>query len=161
MTALDIFIIILVIFGLVGTIAPALPGTAIILAAAVIHGAATEFSPIDGRFLLILALLTGIGAGGQYLIAGFGSKSMGSTRYGMIGAGVGMVIGLIFPIPGGIFMGTFLGAVACELIFGLKDLRLAAKAGVGALLGSLASLFFEFLIGLIMAGLIFHRLYGA
>ncbi|MBU0481672.1 MAG: DUF456 domain-containing protein [Proteobacteria bacterium] len=156
---INALLVFVVFFGLLGTLFPALPGTAIILAAAVLHGLASNFAPLDWKFLFILTLVFLIGYGGQYAITAAGSKKMGASRYGIIGACLGMFAGLVLPIPGGIFAGTFIGAIAFEIIFDYKELQEALKAGVGALIGTLLSLFFEFMVGLLMAVLIFYRLY--
>ncbi len=151
---------IVVFVGLLGTLIPALPGTTIILAAAVIHGLANDFTPMSGKFLLILTAICLTAYAGQYVIAAVGSKQLGASKYGIIGACLGMLAGFILPIPGGIFAGTFIGAIAFEIIFDLKELQEALKAGIGALIGTLLSLFFEFLVGLVMAILIFYRLFS-
>ncbi|MCK4837752.1 MAG: DUF456 domain-containing protein [Desulfobulbaceae bacterium] len=157
----NIILTIIILLGLAGTLLPSLPGTGIILAGAVLHALLTEFSPLTGQYLLILTLICLGGFGGQYLITAFVSKKMGASRYGIIGACLGMVLGFILPIPGGIFVGAFLGAIAFEIFFDFKDLQEAMQSGVGALVGTLLSLFFEFVVGLSMATLIFYLLFGA
>lgn len=161
MLELDILLVIIVFAGLLGTLVPSLPGTGIILIAAILHALITEFSPLTWQVLLILAGLCFGGYAGQYLVTAATSRKMGASKYGIIGACVGMFVGFIMPIPGGIFAGTFVGAVLCEIFFALKDLQEALKAGTGALLGTLLSLFFEFLIGMIMAVIICYQIFRA
>lgn len=157
----NIILMIIILLGLAGTLLPSLPGTGIILVAAMFHALLTGFNPLTGQYLLILALICLGGYAGQYLITAFVSKKMGASRYGVIGACLGMVIGFVLPIPGGIFVGAFLGAVAFEVFFDFKDLQEAMQSGVGALAGTLLSLFFEFAVGLAMATLIFYLLFSA
>lgn len=140
--------------GIVGSIIPSLPGTTIIVAGALIHGFLTDFTPLNMNYQLTLAALALLAWGGQYVIAGAGSKKFGASKYGAIGAFVGMVVGLFLPIPAGIFVGTFLGAFLFEIVFALKDLKEAFRAGTGALLGAVASLFFEFFIAVAMVWMI-------
>ncbi|MCK5540563.1 MAG: DUF456 domain-containing protein, partial [Deltaproteobacteria bacterium] len=88
---------------------------------------------------------------GQFLITSFGAKVMGAGKYGIIGAFVGFFLGLVFiPAPGGSLLGAFAGAFVCELTFAVKSQRESLKAGIGAVMGAIFSLFFEFFIGVIM-----------
>ncbi len=157
----DIVLSLFLFVGVVGTFMPIIPGTGIILLGALLHGLVTDFSPINQPILLILLALFVAAQVGQYIITILGSRKFGSTKYGIIGAGAGMLAGFFFPIPGGIFAGTFCGAFLAELIFALKDLKDAVKAGTGALLGAIFSLFFEFCLALIMTSLILYRLFAA
>jgi len=157
---LDTILVLIIFAGLIGTLFPSIPGIGIILGGAVIHGLLTDFTPLNWQYLLFLTLLCLAGYGGQYLITGASSKKMGASRYGVIGACLGMFVGFILPLPGGIFAGAFIGAVAFEIIFDLKDFQEAFKAGIGALAGTLFSLFFEFVVGLAMAMLIFYSLFN-
>lgn len=156
----NILLTIIILLGLAGTLLPSLPGTTIILAGAVLHGMFTEFNPLTGQYLLFLTLICLGGYIGQYLITALVSKKMGASRYGIIGACLGMVIGFFLPIPGGIFAGAFVGAVIFEIIFDLKDIQEATRSGIGALAGTLLSLFFEFAVGLTMTSLIFYLLFS-
>jgi len=155
---INIILIIVILIGLLGTLLPGLPGTTIIVAGAMLHALLTGFNPMTWQYLLLLTLICLGGYVGQYLITGATSKKMGASKYGIIGACLGMVLGFLLPIPGGIFGGAFLGAVSLELIFGLKNLQEAMKSGLGALVGTLLSLFFEFMVGLGMATIIFYLL---
>jgi uncharacterized protein YqgC (DUF456 family) len=51
----------------------------------------------------------------------------------MVGAIVGGIVGLFFSLPG-IILGPFVGATLFEML-GDKELKQAAKAGAGAVLG--------------------------
>ena len=157
---MDIALLLIVAAGLAGTMLPAVPGSAIILAGALFHAVMTDFHPITWPVLALLTVLFLAGWLGQYAIAGAGSKKMGASRYGMTGAVIGLFIGLVFPVPGGILMGAFAGAVAGELLFGGQETRQAMRSGLGALAGTIASMFFEFFVGLVMAGIIAFRFYG-
>jgi len=158
---LNIMLVLIVLVGLAGTLLPSLPGTGIILLGALLHGVLTDFSPFSWQRLLLLAILCLAGYLGQYLVTGAVGKKMGASKSGVLGACLGMLAGFILPIPGGIFAGAFIGAVAFEIIFDLKELRQAMKSGAGALIGALLSLFLEFTVGLIMAGMIFYLLFNS
>jgi len=146
-----------VLAGVVGTLMPLVPGSGLILVGAGIYAAMTGFEVLSGTDLVILAALSLTGGIGQYLIAGFGAKTLGSTRAGALGATVGFVVGLLLPIPGGIFIGTFGGAFLAEVVIAVKGVREGLKSGLGAALAAVVSLFFEFFVAIGMVGLILYR----
>jgi uncharacterized protein YqgC (DUF456 family) len=153
----------IVFFGLIGTLLPALPGSSLIFVGAVVYAVMTHFQVISPGQLAILFGLMLIGAIGQFLITGFGARVMGAGKYGIIGAFVGFILGIfLIPMPGGCLLGAFLGAFVCEMAFALKSENESLKAGIGAVIGGLFSLFFEFFIGVIMVAytlyLIWHTL---
>jgi hypothetical protein len=70
----------------------------------------------------------------DYLATLLGAKKLGATWKGMVGAVLGVVVGLfVFP-PFGLVVGPFVGAMGFEWAFGRKAPE-AAKAGVGAVIG--------------------------
>jgi len=95
------------------------------------------------------------GSVGQYFITAVGAKKFGSSRYGIIGAIAGLFIGILFiPVIGGSLIGTFLGAVVGEMLFTFKNRKEILRAGIGALVGTLGSLLFEFLVAIFMISII-------
>ena len=153
-------LIFLAFIGMIGTLLPAFPGTGLIFIGALIYAAITGFAILGVKALIVLFFFTLVGAGGQYLLTSFGAKTMGASRYGVMGAIVGFFVGLIFiPLPGGSLMGAFAGAFCCEMAFALKSERESFKAGIGAVLGALASFFFEFFIGLAMVVYMFYLIW--
>ena len=135
--------------GLIGTVIPVLPGTTIILAAAVIHRVALGADRSLGWgaliAMLLLTLLTyAIDGAAGYL----GAKRFGATKWGLIGCAAGALVGLFFGLLG-LFVGPVIGAIAGELIGG-KEIMKAGWAGWGTFLGSLAGMIAKLFIGLIM-----------
>ena len=90
-----LFAIVLFAVGLIGTVVPVLPGTAIILAGAVIHrmmlGAEKS---VSWRTIAILILLMLASYGLDFLGGYFGAKYFGASRCGTLGAIVGALVGL-------------------------------------------------------------------
>lgn len=141
--------IVMMAIGLIGTVLPVVPGTTIILGAAVLHR--VMVGPERGMgwwALAALVALTLASYGLDFLSGYFGAKYFGATRWGVAGAVVGGIIGiftgfitlLVLPI---------VGAIAGELIAG-KRLINAGKAGWGTLLGNLAGMTGKLAIGLAM-----------
>jgi len=146
-----------VLGGVIGTLMPLVPGTGLILIGAFVFGAMTGFDPLTGTDLAVLTGLSLVGGLGQYAITGLGARTMGASRHGAVGATVGFVLGLLLPVPGGVFLGTFAGAFAGEVLVAVKTVREGLKSGLGAAVSAVLSLFFEFLVALAMVGLILYR----
>src|SRR5437879_13618678 len=134
-----LFTIVLFAAGLIGTVLPIIPGTTIILAAAVIHrmmlGAEKS---IGWRSIAVLVLLTLATYALDFLGAYFGAKYFGATKWGMCDAIFGALTGLFFGIVG-LFVGPVIGAITGEFIAGKRMID-AGRAGWGSLLGNLGSM---------------------
>ena len=141
--------IVLMAVGLIGSVLPAVPGTIIILAAAIIHQfmLGTERS-LGWWNVAALVLLTLLSYALEFAAGYFGAKRFGATKWGAFGATLGAIVGLFFPIPGLIF-GPVVGAIAGELVAG-KRLVSAGRAGWGTVLGNLAGMIGKLTIGLVM-----------
>jgi uncharacterized protein len=141
--------IILFAVGLIGTIVPVLPGTTIILAAAVIHRVMLgPEKSIGWRGLSILVVLTLATYALDFLGGYFGAKYFGATKWGTFGAIIGALVGLFFGIVG-LFVGPVIGAVAGEFIAGKRMID-AGRAGWGSLLGNIAGMVGKLLVALAM-----------
>ena len=143
------FTIVLFAVGLIGTVLPVIPGTTIILAAAVIQrmmlGAEKS---IGWRSIAILLLLTLATYALDFLSGYFGAKYFGATKWGMFGAVIGALVGIVFGIIG-LFIGPVIGAITGEFIAG-KRLIDAGRAGWGSLLGNLGGMIGKLVIALVM-----------
>jgi uncharacterized protein YqgC (DUF456 family) len=144
-----LFTIVLFAVGLIGTVLPVIPGTTIILAAAIIHrmmlGAEKS---IGWRSIAILLLLTLATYALDFLGGYFGAKYFGATKWGMFGAVIGALVGIVFGIIG-LFIGPVIGAITGEFIAG-KRLIDAGRAGWGSLLGNLGGMIGKLVIALVM-----------
>jgi uncharacterized protein YqgC (DUF456 family) len=125
--------------GLIGTVVPIFPGTTIILAAAVIHRVMLgPGKSIGWASIALLVLLTLASYAIDFAAGWIGARRFGATRWGMLGALVGAIVGIFFALPG-ILLGPIIVTLAGELIGG-KHLVAAGRASWGALLGNLAGL---------------------
>jgi len=87
----------------------------------------------------------------------FGAKKWGGSRYGIIGALLGVVAGLfIFP-PLGFVIFPFLGAMTGELING-SNTNKAFKAAIGTFIGLIFGTMLKFSISIIIAYYFFSNL---
>ncbi len=127
--------LVIMLIGLLGNILPALPGTPLVLVGAVAHRLYFGATSASNLVMVILVLLALVALLLDFLATMLGAKKFGATWRGAIGAVIGGVIGLFFSLPG-IILGPFIGATLFELL-GRKELKPAAKAGLGAVVGLL------------------------
>jgi uncharacterized protein YqgC (DUF456 family) len=135
--------------GLIGAVVPTLPGTTIILAAAIIHRLMLgPQKSIGWKTIVVLVLLTLLSYVFDFLGSYFGAKYFGATRWGAFGAIVGALIGVFFGIIG-LFVGPVIGAVAAEFIAGKRMID-AGRAGWGSLLGNVGATIGKLVIAVAM-----------
>lgn len=141
--------IVLMAVGLIGTLLPVIPGTTVILAAAILHQIMLGTAKSLGWWnIAALVLLTLLSYGLEFAAGYFGAKRFGATKWGAFGAIIGAIAGLFFPFPG-LIVGPIVGAIAGELVAG-KRLVSAGRAGWGTLLGNLVGMLGKLTIGLVM-----------
>lgn len=151
---MDIFLVILsgifMLLGIAGSFLPVLPGPITSwIGLLILH--LTDAVPLNWTFLII-TLIIAIGIWVlDYIIPAMGTKKFGGSKAGMIGTTVGLIAGLILPIPGGIIIGPFVGALIGELINN-ADSQTAIKAAFGSFLGFLTSTFIKFIVALVFLG---------
>ena len=108
----------------------------------------------DNYWILGIALLiTVVISVLDYVIPAKGTKRFGGSSYGIWGTNIGLVIGILAPIPFGFLIGPFLGALIGELIYDFKDHNRALKAATGSFVGFLASSFMKFVVCVMYLGL--------
>lgn len=132
------------IFGVIGAVVPAIPGTSLILISIIIWGfvsgsfAAIKIPLIVTVFVLILSI------GVDFLAGYLGAKQAGASKYGQIGAVVGLLLGFFGLLPAlpfggpllGILLGPLLGAIIGEYIY-QRNFLSSVKAGLGIVAGTL------------------------
>ena len=156
---MDVFLIVLALFfvilGVIGSFLPILPGpiTSWFGFLLLYFSEKIDF----GLSLLIMtfavALIIWIL---DFFIPAIGTKKFGGSKYGVIGTTVGLIIGVISPIPFGILIGPFLGALVGEMINNSKGKK-ALKAAFGSFLGFLASSFLKLIVSLIYLGIFIEK----
>ena len=134
--------------GLIGSLLPILPGTPLILIAAIGHRLYFGDASVSNLVLGILVALTLVSLVFDFLAGMLGAKKFGATWRGMTGAVIGGIIGLFFSLPG-IILGPFLGALLFEML-GDKEFKKAVHAGVGATVGLLLGIVGKFSVGVVM-----------
>jgi uncharacterized protein len=129
--------LLLMLIGVVGVILPLLPGTTLILAAAIIHKLIlpADLSWTAIGFIALFWILSVIADFGGVIL---GTRWFGGSKWGMAGASGGALVGIFFSLPA-LILGTIFGAIAAEKLLAKKTDRAALKAGVGAATGFVIS----------------------
>ena len=131
MDFLLVFIALLMSFiGLLGCVIPVLPGTAFsylgLLAAFM-----TSYSTIPASAMWIWLIVSVGVILADFVFPAVMTRFFGGTRYGAIGATVGIFVGLLAG-PAGVVLGPFFGAVVGELLHDKNDPWSAMKSGFGS-----------------------------
>ncbi len=144
-----------VLVGIAGSVLPAVPGPPLSWIGLLILYTmpSIEFDywtlGITFVFTLIIVIL-------DYVIPAQGTKRFGGSKYGIWGTNIGLIVGILAPIPFGFIIGPFVGAFIGELIFDQNDSKRALKAATGSFLGFLASTFIKFVFCMILFGIYIH-----
>ncbi len=144
--------LLIMLVGLAGVILPVIPGVPIIWLGAFLYGLFTGFEEINWNVLGVFAILTGFTMVLDYVANLYGAKKMGATRWGILGALFGMLVGLFAGGLIGLLIGSFVGAVLGEVLAGKAGSQ-ALKAGIGTFLGFLGGTLIKFIVGCIMIGI--------
>jgi uncharacterized protein YqgC (DUF456 family) len=141
---------VLVIVGIIGTVAPALPGPVLIFAGLLMAAWIDGFEKVGWLPLTLLGALTALTFVADIVATGAGAKKAGASRQAVIGATIGTVAGIFFGIVG-IFVGPFAGAAAGEFL-AKRDLVRAGKVGYGTLFGLVLGAAMKIALALAMVG---------
>lgn len=157
---MEIFLVILgvllMILGILGSFLPVIPGPLTSwVGLLVLHF--TEGVQLSTTFLVVTSIVAVFIYVLDYIIPAIGTKRFGGSKEGMIGTTLGLVVGIITPIPLGIVIGPFAGALIGEMVH-RNDINKAMKAAFGSFLGFIASTFLKFIVAIIYLGLFIAKL---
>jgi hypothetical protein len=125
--------LLLIAVGLAGIMLPAIPGPPLFFAGFLLIAWAEGFAYLGVYTLALLALLALLTYGVDLWATMFGARRFGASKRAVIGALVGVGVGLFLGFPG-VILGPFIGAVIGELL-AQRSLGQAARAGFGATVG--------------------------
>jgi len=137
-----------------------LPGSWIAFGAIVIYTISTRFSSVGWVTLLIMTGIMVVGEIVEWLLGLVYVARKGATRWGVLGAFLGGIIGAIcgtafIPFLGSVvfgLVGAFGGAVLLEYIF-YRSLDRALRTGFFAFMGKLNAMLAKFALALVILGL--------
>lgn len=138
--------------GILGSFLPVLPGPSLSWLG-IVTLYFTKAVPANYWILGITLLLTIFISILDYVIPSKGTKKFGGSTYGIWGTNIGLLVGILAPIPFGFLIGPFIGALVGELLYDNKDHQRALKAATGSFVGLLASSFMKFVVCMMYLGL--------
>ncbi|HEY9614470.1 DUF456 domain-containing protein [Allocoleopsis sp.] len=163
-TILYWILIAVMLVGIVGAVVPGIPGPSLILGAILVwtvvqvsQGVAhVNWLPLIAIFLILI-----LSAGVEFLATYWGARQAGASKWGQIGAFVGLALGFFGLLPAwlfggpllGILIGPLLGAIIGEFIY-RRELPVgertnqSVKAGLGVVVGSLIGNLIEGLLAI-------------
>lgn len=148
----------LILTGLVGLVAPLLPGTILIFAGVAFAAWAEDFSRISGLTVGFLAFLTALAWILEYVAGLLGAKAAGASRAALVGAAAGTVLGVVSGFWGLLFF-PLIGAFVGEFYARGNALgagRVSLATWVGILVGTIAKVVIGFMmVGIFLAALVF------
>lgn len=152
----------LVVVGLVGTVAPLLPGPPLVLAGLWLAAWIDGFTRVGSATLWLLAILCGLALLLDFIASALGAQRARASRQAIWGAIGGSLIGMFFGLPG-LILGPFAGAVIGELHArrlgprgtgtrpGLaNDVTRATEVGIATWIGLLLGIVAKLVICLVM-----------
>lgn len=156
---MELLVLALILFGALLLVPLGLPGTWVMIAAAMGYGYLAD-APIGFPTLVMVFALAIVGEIIEFTLAArYTRKYGGSRRAGwgaIIGGIIGAIVGVPVPIIGsviGAFAGAFLGALVAERTRGVTTTD-ATRVATGALLGRAAAVAAKSAIGVAIAALI-------
>lgn len=141
----------LIVAGLAGTVLPALPGTALVLAGIVLGAWIDDFTRVGPWTLAVIALLAVAAWLLDYAAGLLGAKRAGASRQALWGAALGTVAGLFAGLVGVLFL-PLVGAAVGEYL-ARRDHQHAARVGLSTWLGLMAGLLAKVVIAFVMVGI--------
>ncbi len=141
----------LIVVGLVGTVLPALPGTAFVLAGIVLAAWIDDFARVGTTTLAVITVLAVLAWVLDYVAGLLGAQRVGASRLALVGAALGTVAGLFLGLVGVLFM-PFVGAAIGEYL-ARRDHGGAVKVGAATWLGIMVGMLAKVVLAFVMVGL--------
>ncbi len=147
----------LIALGLAGTVLPALPGTALVLAGIVLGAWIDDFTRVGWLALAAITLMA-IAAWILDYVAGMaGARRAGASRQAVLGAALGTVAGLFMGFVGVLFL-PLVGAALGEWL-ARRDHLGAVRVGIATWLGLMAGLLAKAVLAFMMIGVFLAALW--
>lgn len=154
---MSLVVLIVVLAGSLVLVPLGLPGTWLMVGAALVYHVAVRGGGIGVSTIVAVGVLALVGELVEFSLAARFTRKYGGSRRaawsailgGLVGALVGVPVPVVGPVIGA-FLGAFLGALAAEMtVHG--DHRAATRVATGALLGRVAASAIKVALGAVMA----------
>jgi uncharacterized protein YqgC (DUF456 family) len=142
--------------GILGVVLPVLPGSMLLVIGAVLIAWADGFLHVGWGTVVLSAVIGALIWVVDLAAAALGARVARASRWAVVGASVGLLVGLFLGLPG-IILGPPVGAIAFEYARD-PDSRRALRAGIGAFLGFLLGSVVKVALAMVVLGVIVVRL---
>lgn len=139
------------LLGLAGLFLPVIPGSVLVFVGIVLVAWADGFARIGFGTLAAVGALAIAAALVDNLAGAIGARKLGASKWGVLGALVGLLAGLAMG-PLGVVIGPAAGALVAEYLVD-RDFKRASKAGAGAVIGFLVGLVAKIALAFSMIGI--------
>jgi uncharacterized protein YqgC (DUF456 family) len=143
--------VLLIAAGVAGTVLPALPGTALVLAGIVLGAWIDDFQHVGSGMLWLITAIAVVAWVLDYIAGVLGAKRAGASRQAVLGATLGTVAGLFMGLVG-VFVMPLVGAAAGEYL-AQRDQRRAMHVGVSTWIGVMIGMIAKVVLAFVMIGL--------
>lgn len=146
MVWIDILAAVLGIIGLLGCVAPVLPGPPLSWAGILVLYLWGPENAFTTKFLLIWLAVTVVVTVLDYVVPSYFTRISGGSKAAGRGSLVGLFVGLIFFPPFGMIAGAFFGALLAEILINGKELKNSLKPAFGSFIGFLCGTFMKIVV---------------
>ncbi|MEM7553981.1 MAG: DUF456 family protein [Cyanobacteria bacterium P01_A01_bin.84] len=156
-------LIALMAVGIIGSMVPAIPGTSLILVAIIIWGFVKGSFAVISIPVIVAGVVLLLSIGIDFLAGYLGAKKAGASKWGQIGAFVGLLLGFFGLLPAlpfggpllGMLFGPLVGAIVGEFLY-QRNLSKAIKAGIGITVGSLVGNLIQGILAIAVVGVFLY-----
>ncbi len=142
---------VLMLVGLIGVFAPILPGIPLAWLGLFIYAIGTGFERISILTIVVFFVLMALVMVIDFLAPMLGAKKYEASKYGVFGAFLGLMVGIIVFGFWGIILGPLIGAFSMELI-ARKPPKGAFKSAIGTFVGFIVGTLIKVVFLLVMSG---------
>lgn len=153
--AILIFGLLLNGLGILGCIVPALPGPLFSWLSLFLFFLLPE-REFSTTTLIVSGLAMAIVTALDYIVPVLGAKKFGSSKEGVWGGMIGIVVGLFFFPPIGIILGPLIGTIVGDLLAGGTFTK-ALNSGIGSLIGFIVGTSIKLVYCIVVLVMFFFR----
>lgn len=146
----------LLLVGTAGVVLPVLPGSVLLVAGAAAIAWADGFARVGWGTIAFSAVVGAVIWLVDLAAAALGAKYAKASKWAVLGAGIGLLVGIFLGLPG-IILGPAIGAISFEYARN-PDARAALRAGVGTFIGFLVGSVVKVGLAAVLVGFIVLRL---
>jgi hypothetical protein len=130
---------------------PYLPGVPVAWLGLFIYAIGTDWERLSVTTIVVFGAITVLALLVDFIAPLLGAKKYKASKWGIIGASIGLFLGIIIFQIWGIILGPLLGALIGELIAG-KSTDIAFKSALGTFIGFIFGTLMKLVLVLVMAG---------